>query len=128
MPIAFSCKFTVAVVQCVRSMPESRLVRARLARLLKALSHPTRIWVLEELARSGERCVCELAQMSGTDDSTMSRHLTQLRVAGLVVDERRGTQVYCRLAGPQVAALLQCALSIVGEDRVVAHHEWLGVC
>lgn len=107
-------------------MPENWLDRMRMARMLKALSHPMRIWIVEELARSGEKCVCELARLSGADDSTMSRHLTQLRVAGLVVDERRGMQVFCRLAGPAVAQLLEAARAAAAQGLAV-RREWLGV-
>ena len=109
-------------------MADPKIARTRVARMLKALGHPTRIWILEELARSGERCVCELAELSGTDDSTMSRHLTQLRVAGLVADERRGMQVHCRLAGPHVAALLDAVRAAANYEAAAASREWLGVC
>lgn len=109
-------------------MQQTRDHRIRVARVLKALAHPLRIWILEELARSGERCVCELARMSGADDSTISRHLTQLRVAGLVTDERRGLQVYCRLSGPAVVQLLQAAGAAAESGGAPAPEEWLGVC
>ncbi len=63
---------------------------------MKALAHPTRLFIVEELSR-GERCVCELTEMVGADISTVSKHLAQLRVVGLVQDEKRGTQVYYSL-------------------------------
>ncbi len=62
----------------------------------KALAHPARLFMLETLA-GGERCVCELREMVGLDLSTVSKHLALLRGAGLVTDERRGTQVFYRL-------------------------------
>jgi len=95
-------------------MSEARSRAARMARVFKAMAHPLRIWALEELAASGERCVCELARMSGTDDSTMSRHLAQLRVAGLVADERRGLQVFYRLTAPEIVELLRGAEKAAG--------------
>jgi DNA-binding transcriptional ArsR family regulator len=95
-------------------MSESSRRAARMARVLKAMAHPLRIWALEELAASGERCVCELARMSGTDDSTMSRHLSHLRLAGLVADERRGVQVFYRLIAPDVIDLLRGAETVSG--------------
>lgn len=100
----------------------------RMAQVMKALSHPMRIWIVEELARSGERCVCELARLSGADDSTMSRHLTQLRVAGLVTDERRGMQVFCRLSGPAARQLLEAAQKAAARTSEPVRAEWLGVC
>lgn len=109
-------------------MPDLRSLRIRTARLLKAMSHPMRIWILEELAQSGERCVCELARLRGADDSTVSRHLTQLRIAGLVVDERRGPQVFYRLSGPHVLRLLEAAHAASAREAVPAVEESLGVC
>ncbi len=73
--------------------------RARLdaqARVMKALAHPTRLFIVEELGR-GERCVCELTEMVGADISTVSKHLALLRNAGVVQDDKRGTQVYYSL-------------------------------
>ncbi len=109
-------------------MPDLRSLRIRTARLLKAMSHPMRIWILEELAQSGERCVCELARLCGADDSTISRHLTQLRVAGLVADERRGPQVFYRLSGPHAPRLLEAARAASARETVPSVEEWLGVC
>jgi len=63
---------------------------------MKALAHPTRLFLVEELAR-GERCVCELTEMVGADVSTVSKHLAQLRTAGVVQDDKRGTQVFYSL-------------------------------
>ncbi len=53
------------------------------ADILKAMAHPTRLYILEELAR-GERCVCELHADTGADFSTVSKHLSVLKNAGIV--------------------------------------------
>ena len=54
--------------------------------VIKALAHPTRLFIVEELVE-GPRCVCELTAMVGDDISTVSRHLAVLRNAGIVDDE-----------------------------------------
>jgi ArsR family transcriptional regulator len=72
---------------------------------LKALAHPSRLLMLETLAE-GERCVCDLRELVGLDLSTVSKHLSLLREAGLVIDERRGNRVYYRLCCPAAADLL----------------------
>lgn len=77
------------------------------ARFLRALAHPSRLRIVEELAR-GERCVCELAQIVGTEMPTVSRHLAILRQAGLVDDQRRGARVFYRLANPRALDLFRC--------------------
>lgn len=78
-----------------------------LAKILKALAHPSRIFVVEELAK-GERCVCELVEMIGDDFSTVSKHLALLKNAGLVASEKRGNNVYYSLRIKCLDQLLNC--------------------
>ena len=51
------------------------------ARIIKALAHSTRLFIVDELSR-GERCVCELKDMIGVEMPTVSRHLGVLKDAG----------------------------------------------
>lgn len=81
------------------------------ARILKALAHPTRLFIVDELSR-GERCVCELTEMVGVEMPTMSRHLSQLRHAGLVEDEKRGAMVFYRLRVPCVLNFFKCVEAV----------------
>jgi DNA-binding transcriptional ArsR family regulator len=81
------------------------------ARILKALAHPTRLFIVDELAR-GERCVCELTDMIGVEMPTVSRHLSQLRHAGIVEDEKRGAQVFYRLRVPCVLNFFKCVEAV----------------
>lgn len=64
------------------------------AEIVKALAHPARLLIVDQLARSGPQCVCDLTSMIGSDMSTVSRHLHVLKAAGLVTDEKRGQMVY----------------------------------
>lgn len=77
------------------------------ARILKALAHPSRLFMVEELSR-GERCVCELTEMVGADMSTVSKHLSLLKSAGIVTVDKRGMQVYYRLRTPCVLRFFDC--------------------
>jgi ArsR family transcriptional regulator len=81
------------------------------ARVLKALAHPTRLFIVEELSR-GERRVCELTDMIGVEMPTVSRHLSQLKHAGLVADEKRGAQVFYRLRVPCVLNFFKCVEAV----------------
>ena len=74
------------------------------ASVVKALAHPTRLFIVDEIAK-GERCVCELTAMIGADISTVSKHLSVLKQAGLVADEKRGLMVYYRLNTPCLSGL-----------------------
>jgi DNA-binding transcriptional ArsR family regulator len=82
------------------------------ARILKALAHPSRLFMVDELSR-GERCVCELTGMVGADMSTVSKHLSLLKSAGIVADEKRGTQVYYRLKTPCVLRFFDCIGDVI---------------
>lgn len=77
------------------------------AEIVKAMAHPTRLYIVDELS-SGERCVCELTEMVGVDVSTVSRHLSILKAAGIVADDRRGSQVFYKLKMPCVLNFFTC--------------------
>ena len=68
--------------------------------VFKALSDETRLRVLILLARQ-ELCVCEIEETLKLSQSRVSRHLTVLRNAGLVLDRRNGTWIHYRLAPPR---------------------------
>jgi ArsR family transcriptional regulator len=75
--------------------------------VIKALAHPTRLFIVDELAR-GERCVCELRDMVDADISTVSRHLALLKTARIVTDDKRGQQVFYRLRTACVLGFFDC--------------------
>lgn len=86
------------------------------ARILKALAHASRLLIVDELSR-GERCVCELRELVGHDLSTVSKHLSLLKAAGIVTDDRRGKQIYYRLKVPCVLNFFHCLESVLAADR-----------
>lgn len=81
------------------------------AGIIKAMAHPSRLFIVDELAR-GERCVCELTEMIGADISTVSKHLAILRKAGIVVDRKEGLQVYYTLKTPCILNFFACVESV----------------
>ncbi|MHB1036557.1 MAG: ArsR/SmtB family transcription factor [Pirellulales bacterium] len=92
------------------------------ARIVKAMAHPTRLFMVEELSR-GERCVCELTEMVGADISTVSKHLGILKNVGIVEDDKRGSQVYYRLRVPCILNFFGCVESVLrsnAEEHVQA--------
>lgn len=82
---------------------ESESLRSR-AEVFKALGHPTRLWIVERLA-DGACCVADLAEGVDGGMSAVSQHLAQLRLAGIVRDERRGRQIWYSLTFPCVAEM-----------------------
>lgn len=92
------------------------------SKIFKALGHPSRIVIVDALL-GGERCVCELRELVGADMSTVSKHLSVLREAGIVQDEKRGTNVYYSLRMECVRGFLGCVdrfQARVAEERVKA--------
>jgi ArsR family transcriptional regulator len=101
--------------------PELRARYAAKAEVMKAMAHPTRLFILEELAK-GERCVCDLTEMVGDDVSTVSKHLSVLRNAGIVSDEKRGMQVFYSLRCPcalDFFACIEAVLAASGKQQPV---------
>lgn len=89
-----------------------RLLLEAKAGVLKALAHPTRLWMAEQLA-GGERCVCEFVDAIDADFSTISKHLTVLRQAGIVDFQKRGKQVFYRLKVPCVLDFMGCVEAVI---------------
>ena len=79
----------------------------RKSEVFKALGHPTRLKIVEKLA-DGEQCVCVLLEMFDIDMSTLSRHLSVLKNAGVVSDERRGKNIYYSLVCPCIVDMFAC--------------------
>jgi len=82
------------------------------AAIMKAMGHPTRLFIVDELSHN-ERCVCELTDMVGADVSTVSKHLSVLKAAGIVDDEKRGLQVWYSLKMPCVLKFFGCIESVL---------------
>lgn len=77
----------------------------RLAAAFKALADPVRLQLLSRLAaQAGGACVCDIQDV-GVSQPTVSYHLKQLRLAGLVVRERRGSWVRYRVTPGVLLAL-----------------------
>ena len=89
-----------------RAMYEAR------ARIVKALAHPARLMIVDELARQ-PMCVCDIRELVGSDLSTVSKHLSVLKNAGIVWDEKRGSQVFYSLRCPCAVNFFTCAEKVL---------------
>jgi ArsR family transcriptional regulator len=85
------------------------------ARIAKALGHPSRLVMLDALA-DGELCVCELTELVGADQSTVSKHLSVLKQAGIVADRKEGTMTFYRLKVTCLQRFWQCIESVLKEN------------
>jgi len=91
----------------MKSTAAAKRQRRDRAIVFKALGHPARLAIVEALG-GGERCVCELVEAAGLGWSAVSRHLSVLKAAGVLAYEKRGQQVYYRLALPCVKLFTDC--------------------
>ena len=98
-------------------------------KIFGALSDESRLRMLFAL-RHGELCVCQLIDLMGLSASTVSKHLSILREAGLVDSRKQGRWVYCRMAdapplrttGKQAAPLFQAlerSPKVQADDRAL---------
>ena len=72
------------------------------------MGHPTRLTLINAL-QEGERCVCELAPLVPGELSTISRHLSILKHAGVIEDRREGQRIYYHLRLDCVSGFTACA-------------------
>jgi ArsR family transcriptional regulator len=72
------------------------VMSADLVYILKALADENRIRILN-LLRNGELCVCDIEAVLGIKQSNASRHLNRLKMAEIIVSEKKSQWVYYRL-------------------------------
>jgi len=95
--------------------PEMQINYEERARIVKSLAHPTRLYIIDMLAQ-GEKCVCELTDAIGHDMSTVSKHLSLLKGAGIVRTRKQGTTIYYELAVPCVTGFFACFETVLSES------------
>jgi len=91
----------------------------------RALAHPARLRILAMLAR-GELCVCQITEVLGLAPSTVSAHLRELRLGGLITERKTGRWVHLELAKDGAAEeWIRCALDQIGTDPQIAADDLL---
>jgi len=94
-----------------RAMYEAR------AGIIKAMAHPTRLFIVDKLSTKS-LCVAELTELVGADMSTVSKHLSILKNAGIIADEKRGVQIFYSLKTPCVMNFFGCVESVLKSTAV----------
>ena len=92
-----------------------QLYEAR-ARIAKALANPSRLMMLDALAEKQEICVCDLTELVGADQSTVSKHLAVLKNAGIVADRKEGVMTYYRLKISCLRGFWSCIESVLKQN------------
>lgn len=88
----------------------------QLAGVLKALADPVRLRLVSVVAASptGEVCACDLPELLGRSQPTMSHHLSVLTKAGILERSQRGKWAWFRLHPGQLAALAHLLTPVTG--------------
>ena len=88
----------------------------KLQRTFKALSDLTRQEILN-LLKEGPLTAGEIARLFQVSGATISHHLSILKEAGLVLDDRRGKYIYYELNMSVVDELLGWVIALKGEEK-----------
>lgn len=89
-----------------------------MARIARAVAHPTRIRILRLLAGEANCCGSELFSEMRLPQSTVSQHLAVLKDAGLVSATARGTgQVYCVTPHPLLEVIAEFGRLVDGHPE-----------
>lgn len=90
----------------MKNSAEAKKRCARVAAILKTLSHPQRLFILCSLIQ-GEATVSELRRECAASQSVISQHLTRMRREGLVQARRSGNFIHYRVADPKLSDLIK---------------------
>jgi DNA-binding transcriptional ArsR family regulator len=82
------------------------------AQVAKALAHESRLMIIAAL-KDKDMCVLDLTQLIGADQSTVSKHLSVLRNAGILEDRKDSNRVFYHLKTPCVINFFECAMEVI---------------
>lgn len=85
------------------------------ARLLTCIAEPTRIQILLLLTKDQEKCVGEMADTLGKEQSLISHHLARLRSCNIVSATQKAQKVYYAITDPRISELVLIVQSLVKE-------------
>jgi ArsR family transcriptional regulator len=91
----------------IKKAARNEQITAAQAEIFKALGHPTRLTIVQALARK-PCCVCDIMELVPGAQPTTSRHLDILRQAGVVRRHRDGTRMIYELALPCLLRAMPC--------------------
>ena len=97
-------------------MPYRLVAATALAAFLRAIAHPRRVQIIEEL-RNGEADVASLASSTGLTHSKVSQHLMVLRAQHVVIERREGRRVIYRLSTSELASWLVSGLDFLNSTE-----------
>jgi DNA-binding transcriptional ArsR family regulator len=91
------------------------LLYEKQAEIARALAHPLRIAIIDFL-RSGEQCVCDIADYVGSERSNVSRHLSVMANAGLLEYRKDGLKVIYKLKCKCIVDFFSCVTGVLKQQ------------
>ena len=85
------------------------------AEMIKALSHPLRIAIIDFL-KDGGQCVCDIAHCVCSERSNVSRHLSIMTSAGILEHRKSGLNVIYTIKCPCVLEFLDCIKELLKQN------------
>ncbi|GAB6190027.1 metalloregulator ArsR/SmtB family transcription factor [Marinitoga arctica] len=92
-------------------MDECKLI----SNIFKSLSHPIRLRIVK-LLNEKKLSVLEITEKLGTSQSSISQHLKILEENGIIIKEKKGNIVYCKLKHKLVLELLSDGKRIISQE------------
>ena len=80
----------------------------KMADLMKAISHPVRLEVLELLEEKEPQSVAEILNQIEVEQSLLSHHLTKMKDKGVLISYRKGKNIYYQLAIKGITKIFDC--------------------
>ena len=108
----------------IRHMTKREDELKHVAQVGLAISDPGRLRMLMALV-GRSLCVCQMTELLGLAPSTVSKHLSILKAAGLVEETKKGRWVYHELCGHDCAGrpVVDWAKTLLANDAIVAEDE-----
>jgi DNA-binding transcriptional ArsR family regulator len=106
----------------IKNLVEQSSLFEEQAQLLKVLTHPARLAILDLLS-DGEHCVCHLEAYLGYRQAYISQQLAVLRAAELIQDRREGWNIYYRVTDRRVYTLLDLVIEMTGQEKQTIRRE-----
>lgn len=92
----------------------------RISEILTAISQPNRIKILKALKEEKVLCGCELLPKLGLEQSNLSRHLSTLVKAGVLIAWKDGVRMNYKVADERIFTLIDLAEHIVNSKKSVS--------
>ncbi|GAB6180503.1 metalloregulator ArsR/SmtB family transcription factor [Desulfotomaculum defluvii] len=96
------------------------------ADLFKAISHPTRIRILDLLS-DGEHCVCDIFEQLNVEQANTSQHLSVMKKQGILQSRKEGLRVIYSIKNPEVIEMLEFANKILKKQADEAMSTFRGI-